>query len=109
MYSNIVVGTDGSETAAKAVETAGLARRGLDLVTATKPTGVAGGPLAGGEPLSGRGSRSSGGQEMLAEIAGIEGVEINGMPPETGNPAAAIVRGRPRGRGRPDRGRAPRA
>ena len=97
MYSNIVVGTDGSETAAKAVEmAAGLARRDgatLHLVTATKqPTGVAGGPLAGGEPLSGAGFSLLGGQEMLAEIAaGIEGVEIKPHV-GTGNPAAAIVR-----------------
>ncbi|MGO9458053.1 MAG: universal stress protein, partial [Acidimicrobiales bacterium] len=97
MYSNIVVGTDGSETAAMAVEiAAGLARRDgatLHLVTVTKqPTGVAGGPLAGGEPLSGAGFSLLGGEEMLAEVAaGIEGVQVK-LHAATGNPAAVIVR-----------------
>jgi nucleotide-binding universal stress UspA family protein len=97
MYSNIVVGTDGSETAAKAVELAvSLARlhgATLHLVTASKqPTGVAGGPLAGGEPISEESFSLLGEDEMLAEIAaGIEGVEVR-MHAATGNPAAAIVR-----------------
>ncbi len=97
MYSNIVVGTDGSETAAMAVEiAAGLARRDgatLHLVTATKqPAGVAGGPTAGGEPLSGAGFSLLGGEEILAEVAaGIEGVQVK-LHAATGNPATVIVR-----------------
>jgi nucleotide-binding universal stress UspA family protein len=97
MYSNIVVGTDGSETAAMAVEVAaGLAQRSgatLHLVTVTKQAGgVAGGPLAGGDPLSGAGFSMLGSEEMLGKIAAdIEGVEIK-VHAATGTPAATIVR-----------------
>lgn len=97
MFSNIVVGTDGSDTAAGAVALAvDLARQNgatLHLVTASKvATGVAGGGLVSGEPLAEGGFSLVGAEHMLEKVAaGIEGVELK-THAATGNPAAVIVR-----------------
>ena len=97
MYTNIVVGTDGSDTAAKAVElAAGLARQDgahLHLVGVTKePVGVGGGPVAGGEPLTVEGFALLADEAMLTRsAAGIEGVPVT-THAATGSPSAAIVR-----------------
>jgi nucleotide-binding universal stress UspA family protein len=96
MYSNIVVGTDGSDTAAKAVAlAAGMARQDgarLHLVGVIKePHGVAGGPVAGGEPLTAEGFALLADETMLSRAAAdIEGVEVS-THAVSGNPAAAIV------------------
>jgi nucleotide-binding universal stress UspA family protein len=96
MYSDIVVGTDGSETAGKAVElAAGMARQEgahLHLVGVIKePSGVDGGPVAGGVTVTEEGFTLIGGEDVLAGIAaGIEGVSVT-THAATGSPAAAIV------------------
>lgn len=98
MFSTIVVGTDGSETASTAVDLAvQIARQNharLHLVAAvTTPGGVAV-PLGGvgvGDPSSGAAHRQVAAQHMLEQVAGgIEGleVEIHAAP---GAPADVIV------------------
>jgi len=96
MYTNIVVGTDGSDTAAMAVDlAAGIARRDsatLHLVGVTKiPVSMAGVPMAGGEPLTEEGFLALSDEAMLLRIA----ADIDGVPVVThaasGSPAAVIV------------------
>ncbi len=98
MFSTIVVGTDGSDTAGAAVELAAeLARRNsakLHLVAAvTTPGGVAV-PLGGmgvGDPSSGAAHRHVAAQHMLEEVAGaIEGAEVQ-THIGSGSPADVIV------------------
>jgi len=96
MYRNIVVGTDGSETAQSAVDAAAdiarLCDAELHLVTAYKaPSGSVAVPLTGAHAGdSGIGSAMSmkASEDMLAKAAaGIEGVSVkthvgSGSPPD---------------------------
>ncbi len=99
MFSTIVVGTDGSDTAALAVGMAtDLARQNgaeLHLVNAYRPSsaGVAGGNAAasGSDPVY-RAVSKSASESMLAEMAAqTEGLTVK-VHSESGPPAEAIVR-----------------
>jgi nucleotide-binding universal stress UspA family protein len=97
MFSNIVVGTDGSPTAEHAVALASdMARRSgatLHLVTACNvAAGLAAGGFLGGEALAADDLSMSAAEQVLAEVAaGIEGVELR-THAVSGGAAPAIVR-----------------
>jgi nucleotide-binding universal stress UspA family protein len=98
MFSTIVVGTDGSDTASTAVDLAiQIARQNsaqLHLVAAvTSQGGVASpiGGVGGGDPSSGAAHRHVAAQHMLDEVAGgIEGLEVH-THVASGAPADVIV------------------
>ncbi len=96
MFSNIVVGTDGSDTAAVAVTLAiDLARQHgakLHLVTAFRsPAAVAGGGVSAGDPSGGAGLYKLAAEKMLTEASGgIEGLEVE-THAGSGSPATVIV------------------
>ncbi len=98
MFSTIVVGTDGSDTAGAAVDLAvQLARQNrarLHLVAAVTSAGGVAVPLGGvgvGDPSSGAAHRQVAAQHMLEELAGsIEGVEVE-THTGSGAPADVIV------------------
>jgi len=96
MFSNIVVGTDGSETAAVAVTLAvDLARKHgakLHLVTAFRsPGAVSGGGISAGDPSTSQGLYKLAAEKMLAEVAEtIEGLEV-ATHAGSGSPATVIV------------------
>jgi len=96
MFSNIVVGTDGSETAAVAVTLAvDLARKHgakLHLVTAFRsPGAVGGGGVSAGDPSPGQGLYKLAAEKMLAEASeSIEGLEV-ATHAGSGSPATVIV------------------
>ena len=97
MFTKIVVGTDGSETAgsavALAVELAKESDATLHLVTAFKPSaGVAGGGLAAGSPDSGEAFSQIAAEHVLDKIAGeLSGVNVE-VHAVSGAPAAAILK-----------------
>jgi nucleotide-binding universal stress UspA family protein len=99
MYSTIVVGTDGSETAMSAVNAAAdLARAhgaALHLVTAYR---VRGGSVA--VPIAGAAAADSGvggavsqkvGEDMLAALAADLGDVVAGTHVSAGDPAAVVI------------------
>jgi nucleotide-binding universal stress UspA family protein len=96
MFSNIVVGTDGSDTAALAVELAvDLARQHgakLHLVTAFRaPGAVAGGGISVGDPSDGHGLYKLAAEKTLAEVSdSIEGLDVE-THAGSGSPASVIV------------------
>jgi nucleotide-binding universal stress UspA family protein len=98
MFSTIVVGTDGSDTAAVAVELAvQIALQNsaeLHLVAAVTSAGGVAVPLGGvgvGDPSSGAAFRRVAAEHMLEEVAGgIEGLEVQ-THTGSGAPADVIV------------------
>ena len=96
MFSNIVVGSDGSDTAAVAVALAvDLARQHgatLHVVTAFRaPGAVGGGGISAGDPSAGEGLYQHAAEKMLAELAaGIEGIGVE-THVGSGSPASVIV------------------
>jgi nucleotide-binding universal stress UspA family protein len=99
MYSTIVVGTDGSETATRAVNAAAdLARShqaSLHLVTAYR---IRGGSVA--VPMAGAAAADSGvggavsqkvGEDMLAALANELGDIVAGTHVSAGDPAAVVI------------------
>jgi nucleotide-binding universal stress UspA family protein len=97
MFSTIVVGTDGSDTAKSALAVAAhIARQNgatLHLVAVSRATaGVGGGGLASGAPIGDDGLSSLAAERMLEaaalDLADIETVTYAG----TGSPATVIVR-----------------
>jgi nucleotide-binding universal stress UspA family protein len=97
MFSTIVVGTDGSDTAKSAVAMAAhIARQNaatLHLVAVSRATaGVGGGGLASGAPIGDDGLSVLAAERMVEaaalELADIETVTYAG----TGSPATVIVR-----------------
>ena len=96
MFSNIVVGTDGSETAASAVALAvDLARKHdgkLHLVTAFRtPSAVGGGGVSAADPSMGQGFSKLAAEKTLEQVAaGIEGVDVE-THSRAGAPASVIV------------------
>ena len=99
MYRTIVVGTDGSETAASAVsDAADLARlchAELHLVTACKsPSGSIAVPMTGahaGDAGLGTTLSKKAGEKMIADVAaGIEGVTVT-THVSSGSPADVVV------------------
>jgi nucleotide-binding universal stress UspA family protein len=97
MFSTIVVGTDGSDTAAVAVEMAAqIARQNnatLHLVSVPHaPAGVGGGGVASGDPIGGDALLKAAAERMLQRLATeIEGLDVV-THSESGAPATVIVR-----------------
>jgi nucleotide-binding universal stress UspA family protein len=98
MFSTIVVGTDGSDTAAAAVDLAvQLARQSsskLHLVAAVTSAGGVAVPLGGvaaSDPSGGSAFRRVAAEHMLEQLAGdIEGIEVE-IHTGSGAPAEVIV------------------
>jgi nucleotide-binding universal stress UspA family protein len=98
MFSTIVVGTDGSDTASAAVDLAvQIARQSkaqLHLVAAVASPGGVAVPLGGvgvGDPSSGAAYRRVAAEHMLEEVAGgIEGIDVQ-IHTGSGAPADVIV------------------
>jgi nucleotide-binding universal stress UspA family protein len=97
MFSTIVVGTDGSDTASAAVEMAvQVARQNgakLHLVSAFRsPSGVAGGGVSVGDSGGGEAYLKLAAEKMLDEVAGgVDGLEVE-IHSGAGAPATVIVR-----------------
>jgi nucleotide-binding universal stress UspA family protein len=97
MFSTIVVGTDGSDTAAVAVTMAAqIAHQNagtLHLLSVSRlAAGVGGGGLASGDPVGGDALLKLAADRMLEEVAReIEGLDVVTQT-ESGAPATAIVR-----------------
>jgi len=97
MFSTIVVGTDGSDTASAAVEMAvQVARQNgakLHLVSAIRaPSGVAGGGVSVGDSSGGEAYLRLAAEKMLDGVAGgVDGVDVE-IHAGSGAPASVIVR-----------------
>ncbi|MGO9030162.1 MAG: universal stress protein [Acidimicrobiales bacterium] len=96
MFSKIVVGTDGSDTAANAVslaaELARMTGAELHLVAAFRPpVVVAGGGISGGNPPVSEGFSKLAAEHMLEEVAaGVDGLDVE-VHARSGTPAPVIV------------------
>src|ERR1700731_4583994 len=98
MFSTIVVGTDGSDTASAAVELAlQLARQSgakLHLVTAVSPPGgvaVPSGGVSVGDPSGASASMKVAAEQMLEKLAGtIDGLDVE-VHAGSGPPADVII------------------